>query len=335
MGLVGRSLIRQQITLQPLTEGVLLGRSPVATIEGLDGVWRDEVGTWRVSGPVRPVQYTAYSLTEPDDAPLAEPGRWLGLPADLDPQVRTLAAELTIEGSAADQAEHLMRWLYTDFTYTRIPTPSTARQPLSDFLFVTRTGHCEYFAAALAVLLRAQGISSRVVNGLRGGERQDDGSMVFRQRDAHAWVELHVPGVGWQRLDPTPPDAAAVPEHPLPLEAASLPELSEIEVPLLPFLALLAGAVLLAAMRWRQPSDPALRRYRRALRLVRRRGWEIPPALPPVAAAEWLIEQAGPDAEAMRSLAWALYHHRYGRVSGALGEMEVALKDLESLPNRG
>ena len=333
--LVGRRLISQQVTLQPLTEGVLLGRAPLVSIEGLEGAWRDEVGTWRVSGPLRPVQYTAFSLTAPLYTPLAEPGRWLGLPADLDPQVRTLAAALTIEGSAEEQAAHLIDWLLAEFTYTRVPVPGTARQPLSDFLFVTRTGHCEYFAAALAVLLRAQGIPSRIVNGLRGGERQDDGSVVFRQRDAHAWVELHAPGVGWMRLDPTPPDLSDEAAAPPVLETAVMPTLSEVEVPLEPFLALLAGVAVFGVVRWRRPSDPALRRYRRALKLVRQRGWEIPTSLPPVSAAEWLVEHAGPAAEAMRTLAWALYRHRYGGEGSALGEMDVALKDLQSLPRCG
>jgi len=92
--------------------------------------------------------------------------------------------------------------------------------PLEDFLANHRTGHCEYFASALAMMLRSRGIPSRIVNGYRGGEFNSLGNYYqVRQKHAHAWVEAYLsaedtpsgelaglPSAGgsWYRLDPTP-----------------------------------------------------------------------------------------------------------------------------------
>lgn len=334
--LVGRALIRQQIALAPLTEGVLLGIAPVASIEGLEGAWRDRTGTWRASGVLQPARYTAFSLRDAPPLPLVDRTPWLELPADLDPRIRTLADELQVEGGTAAQASHIITWLRDGFTYTRIPAAPTARQPLSDFLFVSRTGHCEYFAAALAVLLRAQGVESRVISGLRGGEEGEDGARLFRQRDAHAWVEVYVSDAGWLRLDPTPPADRASPLPPPLAEAVVLSEGAREGPPVAPILiAVLVGCGLFLGLRHRrQPKDPCLRLYHQACRQVRRRGWEIPPHLPPAAAADWLIVQVGPTAEPMRTLAWALYRHRYGGKPEAISDARAALRRLKCIPKR-
>jgi protein-glutamine gamma-glutamyltransferase len=94
-----------------------------------------------------------------------------------------------------------------------------------DFLVNVKAGHCERFASALTLMLRSQGIPSRLVVGFRGAEeRADDGSYVVRQNQAHAWVEMRVPAhtpppdpakglavqrFEWVALDPTP--AADIP----------------------------------------------------------------------------------------------------------------------------
>ncbi len=79
------------------------------------------------------------------------------------------------------------------------------RWPLEVFLFEARRGHCEYFATALAIMLRAVDIPSRNVTGFVGGEYNPYGRYYgMRQSDAHSWVEALVPGRGWMTLDPTP-----------------------------------------------------------------------------------------------------------------------------------
>src|SRR5581483_3435741 len=79
--------------------------------------------------------------------------------------------------------------------------------PLSDFLFNVKQGHCEYFATAMAVMLRTQGIATRIVNGFLPGEYNEAaGAFTVRQSDAHSWVEVYFPQTNsWVTFDPTPP----------------------------------------------------------------------------------------------------------------------------------
>ncbi|HOX38134.1 MAG TPA: DUF3488 and transglutaminase-like domain-containing protein [Candidatus Brocadiia bacterium] len=79
-----------------------------------------------------------------------------------------------------------------------------ASDPIEEFLFNRKTGHCEYFASAMALCLRSVGIPARIVNGFKGGEwNAIAGVYVIRQKDAHSWVEVPFDGVGWIPFDPT------------------------------------------------------------------------------------------------------------------------------------
>lgn len=80
------------------------------------------------------------------------------------------------------------------------------REPIVEFLFGHRTGHCELFASALAAMTRSIGMQTRVVTGFRASEfNQIGGYYVVRQNDAHAWVEVNLgPGKGWHSYDATP-----------------------------------------------------------------------------------------------------------------------------------
>jgi len=74
---------------------------------------------------------------------------------------------------------------------------------LPQFLFVTKAGHCEYFASAMAVMLRTLGIPSREVNGFLPGEFNDvAGDYIVRGSDAHSWVEAYFSGSGWINVRP-------------------------------------------------------------------------------------------------------------------------------------
>jgi transglutaminase-like putative cysteine protease len=78
--------------------------------------------------------------------------------------------------------------------------------PVLDFLINRKQGHCEYFASAMALLLRANGVPARVVNGFKGGDVNDlfGPSIVVRQKHAHSWVEALGSDLVWVTLDPTP-----------------------------------------------------------------------------------------------------------------------------------
>lgn len=133
---------------------------------------------------------------------------YLQLPA-LDSRIPRLAKEAArSETSSYDQALAVEQYLKTHYGYT-LQLPRTAvRDPLANFLFERKQGHCEYFASSMAVMLRTLGIPSRVVNGFRSDEFNDlTGNYIVRAKDAHAWVEAYFPGYGWQTFDPTPPGA--------------------------------------------------------------------------------------------------------------------------------
>jgi hypothetical protein len=98
---------------------------------------------------------------------------------------------------------HLKRF----YAYTLNLNWDPGPQPLATFLFKSKAGHCEYFASSMAILLRAAGIPTRLINGFLMGEYNPVGDdYIVRQSDAHSWVEVYIPGRGWMEFDPTPTD---------------------------------------------------------------------------------------------------------------------------------
>lgn len=134
---------------------------------------------------------------------------YLQLPS-LDPRIPALAKQITAGATNNyDRALAIETYLRTHFGYTLQLSRTPPRDPLAEFLFQRKEGHCEYFASAMAIMLRTLGIPSRVVNGFRTGEFNDLTSQyVIRDRDAHSWVEVYFPGYDWVSFDPTP--AAAI-----------------------------------------------------------------------------------------------------------------------------
>ena len=96
-------------------------------------------------------------------------------------------------------------WLQTNTRYDlTVPREPDGVDAVDHFLFETRRGFCEHIAASMAVLLRAEGIPTRVVTGYGPGERNPfTGYYEVRNSDAHAWVEVFYPSYGWVPYDPT------------------------------------------------------------------------------------------------------------------------------------
>ena len=139
--------------------------------------------------------------------------KYLQLPR-LDPRILPLAEQITASASNNfDRAAALEQYLKTQYGYTLQMSRTPVRDPIADFLFDRKQGHCEYFASSMAVMLRLLGIPSRVVNGFRSDEFNDlTGNYIVRAKDAHSWVEAYFPGYGWQTFDPTPGGAGGVPQ---------------------------------------------------------------------------------------------------------------------------
>src|SRR5690606_14280440 len=108
-----------------------------------------------------------------------------------------------------------------EFYYTLQP-PLLLEDAIDQFLFETRRGFCEHYAAAFTVLMRAAGIPARIVTGYQGGTLNPVGGYVIvRQRDAHAWTEVWLGEKGWVRVDPT---AAVAPNRILGGIETALPD---------------------------------------------------------------------------------------------------------------
>ena len=127
-------------------------------------------------------------------------------------QLRALAATVggTIEGLEPEpqiQAERIQDYLSDPdrFLYSLTAVQmDTSLDPVEDFLINHRTGNCEFFASAMTLMLRSQGIPARLVNGFKGGYTNDiDGTFEVQQMHAHTWVEAYINNE-WKTFDPTP-----------------------------------------------------------------------------------------------------------------------------------
>lgn len=129
---------------------------------------------------------------------------YLQLP-NLDPRIPELARKITANATNNyARALAIETYLRQNLGYT-LELPGEEPDPLANFLFQRKKGHCEYFASSMAVMLRTLGIPARVVNGFRGGQYNDlNQTWIIRGRDAHSWVEVYFPEYGWVTFDPTP-----------------------------------------------------------------------------------------------------------------------------------
>jgi transglutaminase-like putative cysteine protease len=143
------------------------------------------------------------STNYPDDIRLV----YLRLP-ELNPKIADLARQVASTATNNyDRATAIQDYLRDNFRYTLDPSAIEPKDPIVSFLFKSKSGYCEYFAAAMAVMLRTLNIPSRLVNGFQRGSYNHIGKdFVVRARDAHSWVEVYFPNYGWITFDPTPAD---------------------------------------------------------------------------------------------------------------------------------
>jgi transglutaminase-like putative cysteine protease len=250
------------------------------------------------------------------------------------------------------------RYLTRGFRYTETPQPSSA--PLADFLLRDRAGYCQQFSGAMAMLLRMGGVPARVASGFSPGSLDGErGEYVVRDVDAHSWVEVFLPGIGWTTRDPTPADSPARAQTadltvgsagetvtfggseralgPIPdagLAGAQAPTAgdggggpSALAVILGAVLVLTgagAGAVLLRRTRRRRGADVVDAELAELLRALRRSG-RVPP--PPLTLAALAGRLAGtPAQDYVRALADARYG--YGAVGPTRAQRAALRREL-------
>ena len=212
--------ISYHVDLEPFeNDALFFAGTPVNLDIHVLGLYRTETGTYRL-GDATPqgFHYEAYSLLEdpPERTPVIYPSPVLSLAARNQyiqlPQMDRRIAELarTVTAGAANDLERaraIERHLRTAYGYTlQLPDHEVAN-PLAYFLFTRKKGHCEYFASAMAVMLRSLGIPARLATGFQSGVyNQVSDLWLVRASDAHSWVEAWMPARGWTTFDPTPPD---------------------------------------------------------------------------------------------------------------------------------
>ena len=281
----GRAPIKAQIRILASRTGVAFApdaplRFSVPTLVDTRGR-RDDVATIHLTDPLQQNQeYTVVSAVSA--APIADlrtagedyPGwvrdRYLQLPRRLPRRVVDAAHTATLGATSAyDKAAALESYLRNSFTYsTHVPVVPPDRDWVDYFLFDSKQGYCDYFATAMVVLLRVEGVPARVASGFAPGDHNPDtGTWLVRENHAHSWVEVYFPRYGWvtfepsairplpERLDQAPPPAPSLTPAPADTDSAGLTpdELDELRnlrdsgggVVARPFLSTGPGMVLL------------------------------------------------------------------------------------------
>ena len=212
-------LTTQTFFLEPLESPVLFAAPRVVAVQGdLPFVRIDEEGSVQSRRhDFERIMYKALSDTnEPrmdllrnDLRPLpVSYYRYLQLPDDLDRRISQLAISIILNANASnryDAAKAIEAHLQREYGYS-LDMKASGPDPVADFLFNVKAGHCEYFSTAMAVMLRTRGVAARVVNGFLPGEYNEAaGAYTVRQSDAHSWVEVYFPETrSWVTFDPTP-----------------------------------------------------------------------------------------------------------------------------------
>lgn len=210
-------LIRQTILLEALDTAVLFAAPHPESISGqFLAVQSDPTGAMYLPFPASSrIEYTVYSRTTavaPADL-LFSPAvytevfgqHFLQLPESSE-RVGALAREIVAsKTSAYEKAQAIETYLSKHYRYSLDIPLGMHPRPLEEFLFERKTGYCEHYATAMVVLLRNVGVPARLVTGFLAVEWNEYGNYyLVRQRDAHAWVEVHLPNSGWVTMDPTP-----------------------------------------------------------------------------------------------------------------------------------
>ncbi|MEK6285374.1 MAG: DUF3488 and transglutaminase-like domain-containing protein [Acidobacteriota bacterium] len=213
------ALIQQRFVLEPLDSPALFAAQKALAFQGpLATLSRDKyTNALSAAGLKGRIGYAITSdISVPTDqelradAPAASPDDIKRLymlpPRKLDSRIFELAHDIARNAPTPyDKARAIETYLKTNFRYT-LDLKTGEDDPLVEFLFATREGHCEYFATAMAIMLRTLDIPARIVNGFQMGEYNSLNDMyTVRESDAHSWVEAYFPhSDAWIEFDPTP-----------------------------------------------------------------------------------------------------------------------------------
>jgi transglutaminase-like putative cysteine protease len=231
---VPRTEARYEISINDDFESIWLPtQSPISQIEA-PGDWRYDLSTMDfLSGDqdltTEDIRYsmTGVKLNLSAEAMARAPATagqvsddFTDLPTELPEMVRGLTLEVTKDARTRfEKAQALQEWFRSSggFTYDLTADQGNGTNDLVRFLSNGeggRTGYCEQFASAMAVMARVVGIPARVAVGFLNPEQIEPETWEYSAWDLHAWPELFFPGSGWVRFEPTPAGrASGVPDY--------------------------------------------------------------------------------------------------------------------------
>jgi len=138
--------------------------------------------------------------------PLWISGHYLQLPDNFPTAVRDLSKQITEKVTTPYEKALAVKKYLSQFVYDQATPPTPAnRDGVEHFLFTAKRGYCTHFASAMATMLRAVGVPTRLNTGyLRGEYDRETGTYRVRARNYHAWVEIYFPDIGWVEFESTP-----------------------------------------------------------------------------------------------------------------------------------
>ncbi len=197
----------------------LVATAEEVEVDPFDGLVADNQGPYQIVATGHPGR--GYSSRRPEPGSEEWKARYLQVPADLAPQLAQHALRITGPTEDVKEAASKLVIYLSEKGQYRPDAEHPRINPVLHFLDGELAGHCEYFASAMALMLRAQGFPARYVIGYRAAEKNPwGGYLVVRDRDAHAWVEVYHDGA-WHPYDPTP-GAEQAARHPDGYETPSL-----------------------------------------------------------------------------------------------------------------
>lgn len=282
--------------------------------------------------------------------------RYLQLPESVTARTVRLAQEIT-EGATNDydKVKAIEAWLAENYRYDiESPVPPEGQDSVDHFLFETNVGFCEQFASATAVMLRSLGVPTRFVAGYTPGRRNPfTGFYEVRNSDAHTWVEVWFPRVGWYEFDPTfdiPPAeedlAASIPlANVIAFIAGSFGGVSDagdvLKTALIAMMVLTGGFGAYLAWKRYRPRPPVgpVPAHRLAPGPVTRAFHRLEQALaargagraPPETAAELIARTGGRRDPGGQAALRAFERERYGPKPPGKDEARAAVQELERL----
>lgn len=194
--------INYTVILEPLTEHYLPTLDYPLNVS-LKNILYEYPGIYRIGFTLQKnIKYSAtsfinYQLYENEPSFI-----YITVPSNISKKIEMLTKEITFQASNKREIiDRILKFL-SNYEYSLRDLP-TGENSIEDFLFKQKRGNCEYFATAMALMLRIKGIPSRVVGGFKGGTYNSFGGYyIVRASDAHLWVEAWIDGE-WLRFDPS------------------------------------------------------------------------------------------------------------------------------------